>query len=296
MHMLNVLDNQVAEFNAIKAFDSAIFDQNKHGLLLLEQLQTTIDLNKILTIFAREAAKYVDFSGLYFKSRETTQAISGSRQGKTERQFNLKINNKFIGILTYAVNAPISLANYKILTELHQYLLHPIKNAILYHQAMKLARQDALTALGNRRYFDEQLKRAMHHASRHQSKVGLILGDLNKFKKINDTYGHPVGDKVLKHFADALRESSRDSDSLFRFGGDEFAVLVESASEQSLIIIENRIKYAVNNDALLSKHKVSCSLGATFMSHLDNQQSFFERADKALYMAKINNNNNLSVV
>ena len=296
MQMLNVLDNQVAEFNAIKAFDSAIFDQNKHGLLLLEQLQTTIDLNKILTIFAREAAKYVDFSGLYFKSRETTQAISGSRQGKTERQFNLKINNKFIGILTYAVNAPISLANYKILTELHQYLLHPIKNAILYHQAMKLARQDALTALGNRRYFDEQLKRAMHHASRHQSKVGLILGDLNKFKKINDTYGHPVGDKVLKHFADALRESSRDSDSLFRFGGDEFAVLVESASEQSLIIIENRIKYAVNNDALLSKHKVSCSLGATFMSHLDNQQSFFERADKALYMAKINNNNNLSVV
>jgi diguanylate cyclase (GGDEF)-like protein len=136
----------------------------------------------------------------------------------------------------------------------------------------------------------------MHHANRQQRQVGLMVCDLNKFKLINDTYGHHVGDEILKHFADALASSVRDSDSVFRFGGDEFVVIVEDASEHSLFVIEGRIQQALENGPLLSKYKVGCSLGTTFMKRTDNENSFFERADKALYGKKMQHPNSLSIV
>jgi len=296
MQTLNILDNHFSEFNALRALGSSHFENTKHGLALLEQLQTSLELEKILNMFAMEAAKFVDFSGLYFKNGQITQSIRGSRKGKSERQFELKIAGEFIGILTYTINSPISLTNYKILDELHQYLVYPLKNSIQYHQAIQLAMQDALTGLGNRRYFDEQLKRAMHHANRQRSHVGLIICDLDKFKVINDNFGHQVGDKILIHFANALRSSVRDSDSVFRFGGDEFSIIVESASEQSLLVIENRINYALSQDALLAKYQISTSLGMTFMNRDDNEKKLFERADKLLYKNKLSSGRNLSIV
>ena len=296
MQTLNLVDNQAFEFNAFKVFDSPNNESANRKLALMEQLQTSLELDRLLNIFAMEAAKYVDFSGLSFKRGDITASIRGSRQGKNERHFELKLNQKFVGILTYAINSPISITNYKILNELHQFLIHPLNNAIQYQEAMQLAMQDGLTSLNNRRSFDEQLKRAMHHANRQRSKVGLIVCDLDKFKVINDTYGHNIGDEVLINFSQALKESVRDSDSLFRFGGDEFAVIVENATIDSLIVIEQRIYIAMASDALLSNYKVSCSLGHTIMNSMDTQTSFFERADKALYQNKIFKGRKLSLV
>jgi diguanylate cyclase (GGDEF)-like protein len=286
MQTLNIHDSQFSPFNALNVFGSVAFENNKKGLILLEQLQTTLDLDKILNIFSMEAAKFVDFSGLQFKSEHTEIAIRGSRKAKSEKSFELKINNQFIGVLTYQINSPISLTSHKILKELHQYLIYPLKNALSYQQALQLAMQDSLTGLGNRRYFDEQLKRAMHQAKRQKTKIGLMVCDLNKFKAINDTFGHPFGDKVLQHFSNALKMSVRDSDSVFRFGGDEFVILVEDACEQSLSIIEQRIEKAISLNPLLNKYQISCGIGMSYMTKQDTEASFFERADQALYQNK----------
>lgn len=296
MQSLNLLDNQFSDFNAFRLFESTRINNNKRGLALLEQLQTTLELDAIISKYAMEASKYVDFAGLFFESDDTVVTLRGSREGKTARQFTLMHDGEFLGMLTFALNSSMPSTQIKILEELNHYLIHPLKNALMYKKAVLLAMQDGLTGLGNRRYFDEQLKRAMHHANRHQSCVGIIVADLNKFKAVNDTYGHAVGDKVLIHFANALRQSVRDSDSLFRFGGDEFAVLVESASKESLDVIYQRIQHNVANESYLSKYNVSCSLGATFMNRADTEQSFFERADQALYRKKMNMANTLSAV
>lgn len=296
MQTLNLLENQTYEYNAFKIFDLNNKENAQRKLALMEQLQCTLELDKILNIFAMEASKYISFSGLYFTQGNVRTAIRGSKQGKAERLFELKINNEFLGTLTYAVNSPISLANYKILEELHQYILHPLNNAIKYKNAMSLAMQDSLTGLANRRYFDEQLKRAMHHANRQKHQVGLVVADLNKFKIINDTFGHHVGDEILKGFAKALELSVRDSDSVFRFGGDEFVIIVEEASQESLFMIEARIQKALDTDALLTKYNVGCSLGYTFMNRADDEKSFFERADQALYQQKVNQPLALSLV
>lgn len=296
MQTLNIFDNQNFEFNSFNSFDNTDYSSTSRNFALLEQLQTTLELDKLLNIFAMEASKYVDFSGLYFQKSELKSIVRGSKPGKSERQFELKINGHFLGLLTYAINTPISLTNYKKLNELHEHLIYPINNAIQYQKAINLAMQDGLTSLGNRRYFDEQLKRAMHHANRHQKHVGLIVADLNKFKLINDTFGHHVGDEILINFGVALKSSIRDSDSVFRFGGDEFAIIVEDAGDESLSVIERRINEAIKHDFLLTKYQISCSLGSTFMNRADTESSFFKRADKALYKNKISTPTKLKLV
>jgi len=296
MQTLNLLENRNFEYNAFKIFDSSDNENVQKKLALVEQLQCTLDLEKLLNIFAMEASKYLNFSGLYFTQGALRTAIRGSKPAKAERLFELKLNGKFLGTLTYAINEPMSLINYKILEGLHQYLINPINNAIQYKNAMSLAMQDSLTGLANRRYFDEQLKRAMHHANRQNRQVGLMVCDLDKFKVINDTYGHHVGDEILISFARALEYSVRDSDSVFRFGGDEFAVIVEDASESSLRMIETRIKQALKRDPLLAKYRTACSLGYTFMNRGDDEKSFFERADQELYRQKMNQPISLSLV
>lgn len=299
MQTMNILENTtttINAFNRLNVFaENTNTDTNKNAGLL-EQLQTTLSLDKLLAIFAAEAARYIKFSGLYFKSTTISKTLHGSRKTKHERQFELKLNDEFIGTLTYNISAPISMHHYKNLQRIHQVLLYPLKNALQYHQAMQLAMQDSLTGLGNRRYFDEQLKRAMHNANRHHAHVGLVLGDLNKFKSINDTFGHSVGDQVLVQFADILRTCVRDSDSIFRFGGDEFAIIIENASEYALEIVRGRINTALQSNIILAKYQVGCSLGTTFMNRADNESSFFERADQALYRQKMNMHKPLSIV
>jgi len=295
MRTVNVVNHPNSKFNAFTLFQHNE-KQSQRNLALLEQLQTTLDVNKLIDIFSIEVAKYLDFTGLYFKHTDISATARGSRQAKVERQFELKLNDQFFGIITYAVNMPISLGNYQVLTELHQLLVNPLNNAVLYHQAMQLAMQDALTQLGNRRSFDEQIKRTIAQATRRHTRVGLILCDLNKFKAINDSFGHLIGDDVLSHFAKALRQSVRDTESIFRFGGDEFAIIVADASEQSLAVIEQRIYQAMADDALLAKYKVSSALGLAFLNKADNATSFLQRADNALYCQKMNMPQKLTIV
>ena len=296
MQTLNLVDNSNVDFNAFKLFDTRDHKDSYQKLVLVEQLQTSLDLTILLNVFAMETSKHVDFSGLYFKNGDISVAVRGSKAGKKERLFELKLNNHYIGTLSYAINSPISITNNTKLKELHQLLIHPINNAIKYQQAILLAMQDGLTGLGNRRYFDEQIKRAMHHANRQRSKVGLMICDLNKFKVINDTYGHQIGDEILTSFANAISRCIRDSDSSFRFGGDEFAIIVEDASEQSLLIIEARIAQALAEDSLLAKHHVGCSLGYTFMNRADTEKSFFERADSLLYQQKVKSTRTFNLI
>lgn len=291
---MQTLNFQHADYQPLSSFRlfadgiEPILEQKANlGHSLLHQLQTTLELDKLLNIFAMEAAKYADFSGLYFKSPKMSVAARGSKPAKTERQFKLLLDDDFIGVLTYALNKPISMSNYKILTKLHQYLLYPLRNCLMFQQANQLAMQDALTGLGNRRYFDQQLKRALNAAHRHHSTIGLILGDLNKFKQVNDNFGHHIGDEVLQHVAKAMQFSVRDSDCVFRFGGDEFAMLVEQANHHALEAICERVNLAMSNDPLLAKYDVGCSLGLTYLDRADTEASIFARADQALYREKM---------
>ena len=153
----------------------------------------------------------------------------------------------------------------------------------------KLARIDPLTGIANRRQWDERLSFALTRSKRHQLPLMVLVFDVDKFKSVNDTYGHSVGDAVILEFARRIGHCIRESDLHARLGGDEFVVLVEDATglDEGLTIANKIIKSMEEpmNIGSLSL-AVTTSIGIGFMKHPTSAEDILELADRALYAAK----------
>lgn len=152
------------------------------------------------------------------------------------------------------------------------------------------ATHDVLTNLPNRLLFMDRLERAIAHAERNQSPVGVLYIDLDRFKDVNDTLGHPAGDELLRVTAERLLGSTRHEDTVARLGGDEFAVLLPHlASPEDILQVADRILEALGEPVQLGGHSLRnpASIGAaTFPSDGTNPETLVSSADDAMYQAK----------
>ncbi|MDH3345379.1 MAG: GGDEF domain-containing protein [Desulfobacteraceae bacterium] len=153
----------------------------------------------------------------------------------------------------------------------------------------KLALTDELTSLYNRRSFDLRLIEETSRADRYKQKLSLIMIDLDDFKRHNDTYGHQTGDKLLEELADMIRKSIRESDSAFRFGGDEFAVLlpvcdIKNAEHIAQKLVEKVSTHQFKNVEGHRIDKVTISCGVA--CYKEKLEAFVAEADKHLFAAK----------
>ncbi|PUU89424.1 diguanylate cyclase (GGDEF) domain-containing protein [Halanaerobium congolense] len=156
----------------------------------------------------------------------------------------------------------------------------------------ELARTDELTGLSNYRHFIEYTDRVISYSQRHLFPLSLIICDFDKFKNINDSYGHDVGDEVLKAFSQLLIAESRKGDMAARIGGEEFAIVLNGASLENGINYAERIrKKTVNLEVPSLPQKLTVSMGITELRNSDDYNTFFKRADLALYKAKENGRN-----
>ena len=166
-----------------------------------------------------------------------------------------------------------------------------IENANLHKMLAEQAHTDFLTQLPNRRSFDERLEEEIRRSQRYGHKFILAMMDMNGFKRINDTFGHPVGDQVLRQLADCLKTSVRESDFLARVGGDEFALLMpETDPETGRQVIERLQDNIKNLKLILPEGKtdsLSISVGCSSYPVNENSSSgLFHIADQKLYEAK----------
>ena len=152
------------------------------------------------------------------------------------------------------------------------------------------ASHDSLTGLANRRLFYDRLQQAIRHARRYQTKVGLLYLDLNRFKEINDTHGHHVGDAVLTEVARRLARCVRESDSIARLGGDEFVVLLDKVSgRDDCLAAAVKIERALAEDSSFYglAIDITASIGqALFPDDGDNEDALIRAADAAMYRIK----------
>lgn len=164
----------------------------------------------------------------------------------------------------------------------------------LYH----LAHHDALTSLPNRILFMDRLSHALTRCARENSKLSVLFLDLDQFKKINDTLGHNLGDKLLNLMAQRLIGAVRSEDTFARLGGDEFAILLEDTKGTYAIRqVADKIIQAMNKPFQLGKHELFCttSIGiGIYPEDGDNAESLLKNADTAMYKAKDNGRNNYS--
>jgi len=153
-----------------------------------------------------------------------------------------------------------------------------------------LAQYDHLTGLVNRSLFRDRLDQAMARSKRLQQPMGLMLLDLDRFKSVNDSLGHDVGDELLKAVSDRLKSCVREVDTVARMGGDEFTIILEGvASEQSIVVVAKRITESISTVFELQGHTISIgiSIGITVFPQDDHSiDELLRHADSAMYMAK----------
>ena len=207
-----------------------------------------------------------------------------------------------LSVFSYKAHQPLMPADMALANAIAQQVANAIQNARLFENVQQLAITDSLTGLFNRRHFFQIAQREFNQAMRYNRDLSMVMIDLDHFKRVNDTYGHPAGDWVLQEIARRMNGALRDTDLLGRYGGEEFVILLqETGLEQAKIIAERlRLNIAVSPLTLPAsgqKVQITASLG---VSEIDEEclslQQLIDRADLALYRAKQNGRNQVCVL
>ncbi len=159
----------------------------------------------------------------------------------------------------------------------------------------KLAITDKLTDLYNRRKLEELIQNEIHRCERFGRSFGLAIIDIDHFKKVNDTYGHQIGDKVLIEIANILKSYLRRTDFVGRFGGEEFIIICPESDIQGVTNLMENFRSRIANHNFAEIRNKTASFGVTVLKEGDTMDSLIKRADSALYEAKNNGRNKVSV-
>lgn len=258
-------------------------------LQLTNQLQASLDLEEILNRFSTETKPFIPHDYLGYTNEQQNCAFSIGKNARHQLNYQLTIQGERLGKLVLSRKRKFTLAETNALENLLGTLHYPMRNALLYRAAIRAAHKDALTGIGNRAALNEALSRETELAQRHHRSLGMIVFDIDHFKKINDTYGHATGDCLLKTITRAAEDTIRLSDQLFRYGGEEFIVLLPETGIKGVKRLAERIRRNVEAmECVCEGHhiKMTASFGVATLTQDENEDSFFIRADKALYQAK----------
>jgi len=186
----------------------------------------------------------------------------------------------------------------RLLSAFASHVTVAITNARLYQEAQYLAVTDPLTTLYNRRYFFQIAAREFERAVRHGYNISILMVDIDRFKSVNDTYGHQIGDDVLRKVALACRESVREIDILARYGGEEFIVMLPDTGLEGALHVAQRLHQRVCNMPVRANGyeiRITVSVGAASLNKgADSLDALIGQADKALYHAKQNGRNQVA--
>jgi len=255
---------------------------------LTNKLQSTLDLTSTLELFFTNAQEVVKLSGLQFSTQGENTLAMGSK-AKHRAQYKISGNNASLGTITFFRSSHFLEAELAALEMLISILFYPLRNALLYREALASSLRDPLTGIGNRKSMDLAFEREIKLAKRHSQPLCLLFMDIDHFKRINDTAGHRAGDKLLQHIVQGLQNAMRDTDQVFRFGGEEFVVLLNNTSLESARLIAERIRvYIAMTPLIVDKEEISAtiSIGVSILQDSDSAEYFLKKADTALYRAK----------
>lgn len=262
------------------------------------RLQTSLEAERILELFYNEVQRLVPLSALSYQLASCDLRLELGERASHSAGYRLNHDGEFLGELTFRRNQRFSEDELGQLESLLASLLFPLRNALLYRAALQTALRDPLTETGNRIAMEQTLKREVDIARRNLQPLSVLMVDIDHFKQINDSHGHIVGDQALKAVASALKDSLRNVDMVFRYGGEEFMVLLSNTSREAASMVGERLRLAVLGIQYLVENRaieLSVSLGCASLLPGESMESLLRRADNALYVSKREGRNRLSM-
>lgn len=258
------------------------------------KFQKILDIDALFNDFDQTLKQRINHQGLYYVNDNKSYEINLRGKTNIKQKFTIQLENISLGELILFQKTKLSKADLDEVTQLIKIIMYPLKNSLLYKQALDAAKQDALTKLNNRAAFDIAITQEMEMAKRHQQPLSLLILDIDKFKNVNDSYGHLAGDFILQQCARTIIDCTRNSDIVFRYGGEEFTMLLRQTKIASAQIIADRTRKTI--EQLRPKYDdniiiFTVSIGIAQLLTSESIKEFIERTDRALYEAKENGRN-----
>jgi diguanylate cyclase (GGDEF)-like protein len=218
--------------------------------------------------------------------------LSGETSSVRHKHFTEKGKMLFVDVLATPIFNEAGTKVVQVI-ESHRDVTQAVE---LEKQLQHMATTDRLTKVYNRMKFDEELKTQIEWAQSTKNPLGLVMFDLDHFKSVNDNYGHDVGDEVLKRVVDCIKSSIRKSDTLARWGGEEFMIITPLTDIFELKTIAESLRIKLQNLDHDVAGKVTASFGGSVMKPLDTFSSLIKRVDSALYQSKQNGRDRCTLI
>ncbi len=272
-------------------------DLDPKMLELASILQKTLEPRELIALFARELGKHTPFNGLSYDYEALKINIRLGELAKHNCSYDLKITDQHLGKFILYRETAFQERELAITENMIAGLLYPLRNTLLYQQALQSATTDPLTGVKNRTAMENAMKREIGLANRHGHHLSLILLDIDHFKSVNDQYGHLIGDHVLRVVARVAEDTVRDSDMIFRFGGEEFLVLLHGTNLTGAALLAERMRRNIEKQEVFPdlELRITASLGVVALEEDESAETIFMRVDKAMYRAKNNGRNRVVV-
>lgn len=258
-------------------------------LRIANALQSSLHVRDIVRGFGCEIRRIVRDVSVRYRHRPHKLAIDDGARELNSYAYELNLVGKFLGEVTFSRHEPLSEDELELLEVLLCTLIYPLRNALQYEHALRIALKDPLTGVSNRASMGAHLKHHISLAQRQVTPLTLLIIDIDRFKSINDRYGHIVGDVVLTAVAQRIVSCTRTSDGVFRYGGEEFVVVLPSTPGAGAELLADRIRAEVESmsiDALPAETRVTVSVGVAHYHAGESQVQLLKRADDSLLSAK----------
>lgn len=263
---------------------------------LTSRLQTSLEIDRLVGYFFDEACATTALHALSYRHADTDFDLEIGNVEGYGVNYSLYQQADSLGELHLFSLEPLTESALEQLESMISCMLFPLRNALIYRRAILASLRDPLTGAGNRVALEQSLTRETELCRRHGQPMSVIMLDMDHFKQLNDTYGHQAGDAALKATALLLREQLRNVDMVFRYGGEEFVLVLSNTGPAATAIVAERIRAAIQNLCFLVGDRpvrLSASLGYATFRWSESPDELLQRADQALYQAKREGRNRL---
>lgn len=281
------------------AFDHDLTLAQAQQLELVSLLQTTLELDQLLQLFSQQVRAWIPHDGFRYRNPDLSIEIQGGERARHSCSYRLTLEEQELGELLLLRRQRFSEQELQSFEVLLCCLLYPLRNTLLYYRALQSAYTDPLTGLYNRTALTNAFQREWKLSQRQHTPLSLLVLDIDHFKTINDTYGHAAGDAALVKIAKCLQQTVRGSDMIFRYGGEEFVILLSNTSPGGAELLAHRLLYKIATmdcSDIAADLRITTSIGVATLNHPEETpEQMLKRADDALYRAKRRGRNRVEV-